>query len=1079
MTRLSHVPFAKSFLAISLSAVFSGAVYADVEDIPTNEDFVVTVNGIEQSEAHSESSNPGGYASSWWGSVTESLGNKVHLTAQPSQDGSFTLVAEQTYGGWSLVGPVQNNQVTIEGSEGKKLLLAGTVYGGFSRQVRQAEVSHNEVTISHSTLDGDLILSGGFTSYFRNFETEPLFQINGLSSSVTHNRISISDTDIGFINEIHGGAILEYGGDIARADHNAVIMTNVQGLESEYIAVLLIYGGRVRRALEAHASENYVELTNVFKESGINREDRVFGGSASGWETHANNNVINLTNSSFAKVCVGNANSDTSVDDLTSGAAEASGNRLYWKNTQDTISVPLFSLTVAKAYSDTNATVSSNYAELSGLKTVDIMVDNDIFEDSSLDFLKAPQVMGFFANTDETGDAVANGNVLKITQSHFDLVYGTLVSGKKTETKNNSIVVSGAGDRNSMSMEGFYGFQAIGYEYSELSGNSLFVEDTKSKGILSMHVAGNADIYENYFAVKNTALNSFNGILIQSGSPTDHLNIERNHIRLDNVVWFEIDKESEKLKLKPSVNMVEGHVEGNIAIQDNTFEVSNSRDGSLIDLVGIDLVKRGSNGQIVIKSNTLSVKDSKFDNIIGIELAGKNIDYSQLSLSNNTIILDSVEVVGGVYSIASQSGIRSTLPQSGKLILRGSNTVGSVANFDTFQFDLSTATDEPMLSVGASVNLGKEHTIVVNTAGLSSVSDELNLIKTEGAVTLENVTLQTAGTFATKSMVIGNNDGLGSFNLGLYYDELMSQESVLSDCTLTLSDSQLATVALTRRTSEEALNLLQSAENLSVDAPVKGFASLSGSSNFYELGTGFDLNGRSLTVGGALRMNDNWSGVAFAQYSDANADSTVNGFRGDSDMKTYSAGVALRYQTEMPFYTEGAVVFGQADTDFVGSYTNDAARYNSDRFYTTAQLGIGSDVKLSDSVNLNVYGRYSFTYLDGDKVALNNATRDAFDVDDTMIHALRVGARVKGSVAPNVQWFAGAAFERVLDGDVESMVNDAKLKTETLKGNVGIFEVGATLAPNDLGPWTMDVKAGAYAGDRRGVSGSVSVNYVF
>ena len=508
-------------------------------------------------------------------------------------------------------------------------------------------------------------------------------------------------------------------------------------------------------------------------------------------------------------------------------------------------------------------------------------------------------------------------------------------------------------------------------------------------------------------------------------------------------------------------------------VSDNVFEIVEVNDSR--EFTGIHLRFDENAESVKVQNNTLLVKDSKVGNIVGVSVTDEiGVGDEQLRLINNKVILDNSEV-GNVSSIKYTDMARSQREPNGSLIFRGHNVVtGGVDGFDTFQFDLATATDNPMLTID-SLDLS-DRTLIVNSAGLTSPSNALQLVA--GDVTMNNVTVQTAGTFATKSMVIESN-ATQNLMLGDFYGELMAQESVLSDSTLTLSDSQLATVALTRLTSEEALNLLQSTENLSSDAPLKGFATLSGSSNFYELGTGFDLNGTSLTVGGALRINDKWSGVGFANFSDANADSTVSGFRGDSDMKTYSAGVALRYQTEMPFYTEGALVVGQADTDFVGYYTNDTARYDSKRFYTTAQLGVGTNFALSDNVNLNVYGRYSFTYLDGDKVSLNNTYNDTFDVDDTMVHAMRVGARVKGSVAPNVQWFAGAAFERVLDGDVEAMVKDAKLKTETLKGNVGIFEVGATLAPNGLGPWTMDVKAGAYAGDRRGVSGSVSVNYVF
>ncbi len=1082
MTRLSHIPFTKSFLAISLSAVFSGAVYAGVEQIPTNEDFIVTVNGIEQEENYSIDTNPSGSSAHWWGPLESTQSNSVQITVKPSEDSGIPKVAQDTYGGWSSTGVVENNKVTIEGPESKKLLLMGSTYGGYSNQVEEAKVNNNQVSINSVTLDEEMFLFGGTSSYLLDYD-KPAFEQYGLSSSVTNNSIVISDSSFGSGSRIAGGSIINYGGDIAYADGNSVVMTNVQG-SNKVFSSISIYGGNVARALKAYASNNRVELTNVFNESSIRRMDSVIGGRASGWETHVNNNVLNLTNSSFASVCAANANSNTSAVDLISGAAEAYGNKLFWKNTQDTILVPLVSLTVAEAKSDTKATVSSNYAELSGIKTVDIMAEMDISERSSLDMSEEPQVMGFFANTGETGEAIVNGNVLKINQSHLDIVYGTLVSGKKTETKNNSIVVSGAGDRNLMSMEQFVGFQSVGYELSNLNGNTLFIEDTTSNAILSMNVAGNADIRENTIMVKNAALNAFRGIIAQSTENLiNRFDIENNHITLDNISWFDIDHGDGGFKWKASANMVESYLEGNITIKNNTFEVVNSKDANLIDLVGISLLRAGSDGQTVIENNTLFVKDSKFDNIIGIELAGRNLDYTQLFLSNNTIILDSVEVAGGVYSIASQSGIRSTLPQSGKLILRGHNSAESVSGFDTFQFDLDTAENNlPMLTYSGTDNVVlKNQTFVLNNAEQANI-DQISLIgmsTPDASLIIDNVTLRTEGTFAFKSMVLNGDLNNGALELSQYYDTLKSQQTQADVSTRTLSDSQLATIALTRQSSEEALNLLQSTENLSVDAPMKGFASLSGSSNFYELGTGFDLNGTSLTVGGALRINDKWSGVGFANFSDANADSTVEGFRGDSDIKTYSAGVALRYQTEMPFYTEGALVVGQADTDFVGYYTNDTARYDTKRLYTTAQLGVGSDFALSDNVNLNLYGRYSFTYLDGDKVSLNNTYNDTFDVDDTMVHAMRVGARVKGSVAPNVQWFAGAAFERVLDGDVEAMVKDAKLKTETLKGNVGIFEVGATLAPNDLGPWTMDVKAGAYAGDRRGISGSVNFNYVF
>ena len=1084
MTRLSHIPFAKSFLALSLSAVFSGAVYAGAEDIPTNEDFVVTVNGIEQQEAHSGKTNPSGRDyMDWWGSLTLSKNNIVQLNVKNLDNEGITEVWSDVFGGWSSSGDVRNNQVTITGSKNKNLFLEGAVYGGYFDGDNNSIVERNRVSVSNAifgddngdTEDTSFVVGG---ASFNNSQIG--FDSDNSSDFVRNNSVHLTKVEIGdnFLY-VRGGMVLQYMGDTACVENNSVVIANAKNFEESSFAGLDIVGGSVNRAVHAYALGNHVELNQISENIYVN----VIGGSSRGLETYANNNIVKIYDSSAVSVIAARARSTAVGTNLSVGLAQANENQLIWHN-RDGINVELQELIVAFARSSDEVNVSNNYGEIVGLKTG--MILSNLSMDSR-ESLSQAQVVGFEADGEETGLVSNTNNVLTIHQSRLPSVSGAVASGDQVLLFGNRVEITGTEDDVTEVVGDLVAFDVTS------NTTSVFDNSFKAKHLVTRNVqairvgsigsigSNEADIRENVILIDDSNIEVFNGIAIDNSQTA---NVSANHIALSGVSFENSSVASEgRIGIAKTPELITINASRAVAVTDNILEVQNGQ--GVNNILGIEVLSIENGSKIDVKNNTLLIKDTDVEEaILGI-LIGGDLTDTQLNLQNNTLILDNVLASSVAATVIDgPGGFRGASfadHEQGRIVLRGHNRVNQTfAGFDSLQFDLNTAeAGKAMLELRESLALDGQ-TLVINTAGLSSVSEDLNLIEsTGGAVTMNNVTLQTAGTFETKSMVVSNNEGLDSFSLGLYYDELMAQESVLSDSTLTLSDSQLATIALTRQSSEEALSLLQSSDNLSVDAPVKGFATLSGSSNFYELGTGFDLNGTSLTVGGALRINDNWSGVAFAQYSDANADSTVSGFRGDSDMKTYSAGVALRYQTEMPFYTEGAVVFGQADTDFVGSYTNDTACYNSDRFYTTAQLGIGSDVKLSDAVNLNVYGRYSFTYLDGDKVALNNATRDTFDIDDTMVHAMRVGARVKGSVAPNVQWFAGAAFERVLDGDVESMVNDAKLKTETLKGNVGIFEVGATLAPNDLGPWTMDVKAGAYAGDRRGVSGSVSVNYVF
>ena len=130
-------------------------------------------------------------------------------------------------------------------------------------------------------------------------------------------------------------------------------------------------------------------------------------------------------------------------------------------------------------------------------------------------------------------------------------------------------------------------------------------------------------------------------------------------------------------------------------------------------------------------------------------------------------------------------------------------------------------------------------------------------------------------------------------------------------------------------------------------------------------------------------------------------------------------------------------------------------------------------------MNLDVYGRYLVTYLDGDDVRLHNKYNDKFDMDSTVTHAVRVGGRLTGSFCPYAGWKVGLAYEHVFDGDAESAVNSLNLEVPSLEGDTGVMEVGVTMKPSLTSRWSMDLGAKGYVGDREGVTGNLIVRYVF
>lgn len=189
--------------------------------------------------------------------------------------------------------------------------------------------------------------------------------------------------------------------------------------------------------------------------------------------------------------------------------------------------------------------------------------------------------------------------------------------------------------------------------------------------------------------------------------------------------------------------------------------------------------------------------------------------------------------------------------------------------------------------------------------------------------------------------------------------------------------------------------------------------------------------------------------------------------------------MATRYNFNDAWYFDGSLRLGRASTEFSGLYATDSAQYDSDALYVTAHAGSGYVFNLSESTNLDVYGRYLVTYLDSDRVRLHNHYGDKLEMDSTVTHAVRLGSRITGSFCPYADWKVGLAYEHIFDGDAESSVNSLNLDVPSLEGNTGIMEVGVSMKPSLNSRWSLNLGAKGYVGDREGVSGNMIVRYAF
>ena len=104
-----------------------------------------------------------------------------------------------------------------------------------------------------------------------------------------------------------------------------------------------------------------------------------------------------------------------------------------------------------------------------------------------------------------------------------------------------------------------------------------------------------------------------------------------------------------------------------------------------------------------------------------------------------------------------------------------------------------------------------------------------------------------------------------------------------------------------------------------------------------------------------------------------------------------------------------------------------------------------------------------------------------FELDDINYNAFRVGSRLKGYFGDNREgsFRFGLAYEKVTDGTAHARIDGLDIDAPDLKGDVGILEVGIAKRPTEDSPWGVDLTAKGYGGDREGLYGSATLNYVF
>ena len=978
-----------------------------------------------------------------------------------------------------------------------------TIYGARAAITGNAEISRNAVSVKDVTA-ADLRLYGG--RYWAVGSTQNASVVmNGNLLEVENVTNTGPEADLWAARAGLGDEAYHSGADIS-----TVTLQNNRArvLDSDFAGQFGVAGAEVDIRGSAVVSNNAVELRNV-------TADRfsALGASYVGYEMADQADVVmngntliaeGVTASDYAQFVAARSFFTDGDEEVYGQNILMQGNRL--EMTDATLSGGSSVMSVS-ATDAGEARALNNTLEVSGLTArndqgtavtnvvaahldaTQAVAENNatVVEDSS--FTGTTRLWGVRLVAENQG--IASGNHVALSGTKFSgtsNVAAVSLGATQAETENNVIIVEDSSFTGTTSL---LGVRLVAENQGIASGTSVSVSGATVSGYglieaVSVYSQDTVEVNNSTLLLSDVSMDGEPALIAGVDSSGKTVSVQNTLVQAT-----EVDiQDNKELKERNVLAGVSAFItnDGGTFTNKNTVVSVNKSDITNGYVAGT-LVALADGGQVEINNQTVVVSYSTVDDVYGTGIvASSNVSAR---INNQTIVLDNATVVGGVYDVSIKNG---TSTRSGndveltnsRLQLSGINEVGSISGFDTIGLNVTEANKmNAVLTVKKATGGQTEFdgvTIEIASDDFLDSSDTYQLINVEGGkYTFKDLTVKESHTFiettytADGDVVLGNGENLTSEN------NLFNNKTVkATESSKTLAESLLGTVAFINQGAEfiadEGIAAMVDAAKL---GEVTAFGVMQGGSTHYNTGSYVDVDGVTFMAGAGLRVNPNWTMAGFIEAGWANSASHVEGTRGDGDHEYFGVGFATRYQTDGVLYVDGSLRAGRATTEFAGRYGQDSASYDAKSLYMSAHVGLGVLWDLSESLKLDTYVRYMVTYLDDDDVSLNNRYNDKLDLDSTVTHAVRAGARLLGDFNDYASWKVGAAYEHVFDGDAESAVNSFSLDVPSLEGDTGVFELGLRIRPSLESNWAVDLGAKGYVGDREGVTGNMTVRYSF
>jgi hypothetical protein len=273
---------------------------------------------------------------------------------------------------------------------------------------------------------------------------------------------------------------------------------------------------------------------------------------------------------------------------------------------------------------------------------------------------------------------------------------------------------------------------------------------------------------------------------------------------------------------------------------------------------------------------------------------------------------------------------------------------------------------------------------------------------------------------------------------------------------------------------------------------LSAFAATGGGWSRYHSGSHVDVSGMSVIAGlalgadlppGRLTLGAFFEG-GWGSYDTYNSFSNAATVKGDGETSYVGGGILGRLDSK-PLgpgraYLEVSGRMGESSTDFSSSDLSDGfgrqAEYELEGVYYGAHAGLGYVWKASESVSLDLYGKYFWTRQEGDSLRVAG---DPVKFESTDSHRLRAGGRLSFAASERIAPYIGAAYEHELDGRTEARIYGYRTDSPDLSGPTGIGEIGLSLLGGEGLPLSLDLGVQGYAGTREGLTGSLQLKLEF